>query len=75
MVSLMSVISWLSELTGSAAMAEDRESRFVHLALDVGALAFGSFTLKSGRQSPYFLNAGKFASGKATARGAVWMVQ
>ncbi|KAJ1333305.1 orotate phosphoribosyltransferase [Microdochium nivale] len=32
-------------------------------ALSGGALRFGSFTLKSGRQSPYFFNAGSFFTG------------
>ncbi len=37
--------------------------RFIGLALDLRALRFGSFTLKSGRQSPYFFNAGAFNDG------------
>jgi uridine monophosphate synthetase len=41
------------------------QNEFITLALQQGALLFGSFTLKSGRQSPYFFNAGKFSSGKA----------
>lgn len=32
-------------------------------AIDIGVLRFGEFTLKSGRQSPYFFNAGLFDSG------------
>ncbi len=40
---------------------------FVQLSLAVNALKFGEFTLKSGRQSPYFFNAGKFCSGRALA--------
>lgn len=39
--------------------------QFLQLALDVEALRFGDFTLKSGRQSPYFFNAGQFANGIA----------
>lgn len=39
--------------------------RFLDLALECGALRFGDFTLKSGRQSPYFFNAGAIASGAA----------
>lgn len=41
------------------------QQRFIELALAQQALAFGEFTLKSGRISPYFFNAGKFCSGAA----------
>ena len=41
--------------------------RFLRLAIDQGALRFGEFTLKSGRVSPYFFNAGAFDSGQALA--------
>lgn len=37
---------------------------FIESAVDSEALAFGSFTLKSGRQSPYFFNLGKFCGGR-----------
>lgn len=37
--------------------------RFLELALEHQALRFGSFTLKSGRISPYFFNAGAFNDG------------
>jgi len=37
--------------------------RFIDLAVEHQALRFGSFTLKSGRQSPYFFNAGAFNDG------------
>ena len=43
----------------------DHRSRFLELALQVEALRFGRFTLKSGRTSPYFFNAGRFDSGTA----------
>ncbi|MBA2238604.1 MAG: orotate phosphoribosyltransferase, partial [Lysobacter sp.] len=43
----------------------DHRSRFLQLALQVQALGFGEFTLKSGRCSPYFFNAGRFDSGTA----------
>ena len=41
---------------------------FLDLALELDALRFGEFTLKSGRDSPYFFNAGLFASGYAAAK-------
>lgn len=43
------------------------KTEFIELALDVGALKFGEFELKSGRISPYFFNSGMFATGQAAA--------
>ncbi len=43
---------------------------FLQLALDKQALKFGEFTLKSGRQSPYFFNAGALDSGAALWQSA-----
>jgi len=41
------------------------QREFLELALAKNALRFGQFTLKSGRESPYFFNAGLFDSGAA----------
>lgn len=41
------------------------QKEFLEFSLDQGVLKFGSFILKSGRTSPYFFNAGLFASGAA----------
>ena len=40
---------------------------FIDLALRREALRFGRFTLKSGRESPYFFNSGRFSDGEALA--------
>jgi orotate phosphoribosyltransferase len=40
---------------------------FIDLALKRTALTFGEFRLKSGRESPYFFNAGRFSDGEAAA--------
>jgi len=46
---------------------ETYQQEFIALAIEHQALCFGEFTLKSGRVSPYFFNAGQFFTGKALA--------
>jgi orotate phosphoribosyltransferase len=41
------------------------QTDFIDLCVRLGVLRFGSFTLKSGRESPYFFNAGLFNTGAA----------
>ncbi|MFT4575037.1 MAG: orotate phosphoribosyltransferase [Marinomonas primoryensis] len=41
---------------------------FIEFAIEQNVLRFGEFTLKSGRVSPYFFNAGLFNSGQALAK-------
>ena len=47
---------------------QDYQREFLEFALEKGVLRFGEFTLKSGRQSPYFFNTGLFSTGGSLAR-------
>lgn len=44
------------------------QHEFIEFALSTGVLRFGSFTLKSGRVSPYFFNSGLFNTGASLAK-------
>ncbi len=46
----------------------DYQKDFIEFAIKNDVLRFGEFTLKSGRVSPYFFNAGLFNSGEALAK-------
>ncbi|KFI58693.1 orotate phosphoribosyltransferase [Bifidobacterium gallicum] len=48
-------------------MSEPLDRRFTQFLLESQALKFGDFTLKSGRRSPYFINAGAFNDGRKIA--------
>ncbi|HEA25867.1 MAG TPA: orotate phosphoribosyltransferase [Ectothiorhodospiraceae bacterium] len=47
---------------------QDYKREFIQFALENGVLKFGEFTLKSGRISPYFFNAGLFNTGAQLAQ-------
>jgi len=47
---------------------KDYQHDFIDFAIQAGVLRFGEFTLKSGRISPYFFNAGLFNTGEHIAR-------
>ncbi|SEG82900.1 orotate phosphoribosyltransferase [Marinobacterium lutimaris] len=47
---------------------QDYQRDFIEFAIKQGVLKFGEFTLKSGRKSPYFFNAGLFNTGGALAK-------
>lgn len=47
---------------------QDYQKEFIEFALSSNVLRFGEFTLKSGRVSPYFFNAGLFNSGEALSK-------
>ncbi|PCS23164.1 orotate phosphoribosyltransferase [Candidatus Enterovibrio escicola] len=44
------------------------QRQFIEFALEKQVLKFGEFTLKSGRKSPYFFNAGLFNTGRELSR-------
>ncbi|MGC8507332.1 MAG: orotate phosphoribosyltransferase [Thiomonas sp.] len=48
---------------------------FIRFAVDSGVIAFGDFTTKAGRQSPYFFNAGLFNDGAMLGRLAQFYAQ
>lgn len=47
---------------------DEYKKDFIDLALSAEALRFGTFSLKSGRISPYFFNAGSFSDGRSLSR-------
>ena len=42
---------------------EQYKQEFIEFMVDCQALKFGEFTLKSGRKSPFFMNAGAYVTG------------
>jgi uridine monophosphate synthetase len=54
-----------SKEDSDAVSIQQYQKEFLEFSLAEGVLKFGAFVLKSGRTSPYFFNAGLFASGRA----------
>ncbi|KAG7345793.1 orotate phosphoribosyltransferase [Nitzschia inconspicua] len=64
-VDMAATSSTTSSSSSSSSSIQPYQMEFLEFSLEVGVLKFGSFTLKSGRISPYFFNAGLFATGAA----------
>lgn len=47
---------------------ESYKSEFIEFMVDCNVLKFGDFTLKSGRKSPFFMNAGSYVTGSQLMR-------
>ena len=47
---------------------EDYKKQFIEFMVDSQVLKFGEFTLKSGRKSPFFMNAGAYVTGAQLRR-------
>lgn len=47
---------------------EQYKQEFIEFMVDCGVLKFGDFTLKSGRKSPFFMNAGSYVTGTQLRR-------
>lgn len=58
-----------------AMSASNLRTTFVRFAIDQGVLRFGNFVTKSGRNSPYFFNAGLFNSGATLGRLAAFYAE
>ena len=63
----LSVTMRMSAIIAVSPRMQEYQNAFIELALSRQALRFGSFKLKSGRESPYFFNAGLFSDGAAAA--------
>ena len=49
-------------------LMQDYKKEFIDFMVECQVLKFGSFTLKSGRQSPFFMNAGAYVTGSQLSR-------
>ncbi|WP_300766638.1 orotate phosphoribosyltransferase [uncultured Bifidobacterium sp.] len=58
----------MKDISGMGTKSESIHTRFTRFLINAGALKFGDFRLKSGRRSPYFINAGAFDTGNLVSR-------
>jgi orotate phosphoribosyltransferase len=65
----------LNIVTDQPTVTRRAAAPFLKFALKTGVLVFGEFTTKSGRQTPYFFNAGHFDSGEALRQLAQFYAQ
>ena len=49
-------------------MLSEEKSAFIRFMIDAGALSFGCFVTKSGRNSPYFINTGEYKTGEQLSK-------
>jgi len=75
---IMGIMEDLTPVAIARTDAERRKRAFIRFALDSEVLRFGQFTLKSGRESPYFFDSGRFRDGRALGLlgsfyAATWM--
>ena len=58
-------VGYAGKLEEATTRVERYQAAFIELMARFGVVRFGEFTLKSGRRSPYFVDAGRFRSGLA----------
>ena len=51
---------------------EQYKEEFIHFMVEADVLKFGEFTLKSGRKSPFFMNAGAYVTGSQLKGYSAW---
>ena len=54
---------------------EAYKEEFIEFMVESDVLKFGEFTLKSGRQSPFFMNAGAYVTGDQLHRLGIYYAQ
>ena len=62
-------------LTDERAAMEAYKREFIEFMVESDVLKFGDFTLKSGRKSPFFMNAGAYVTGEQLHRLGLYYAQ